>query len=341
MKIKHREFVTDIYSAPTLNGTVTSFLVRKFSINPGLVGSFPWGSTIANNFVHYHIKNIEFTYVSQSASALDSTNTALGKVLFRYQYDPTFPIDSSVLQMQNSSGCHTIAPYHALKYPITVGGGSYPRTVRSGPRPAGTDLRMYDYGYLEVATQGQQAVSTNLGSLWVTYDIDYLEANYVQGLVGNTLLTAHLRTAVADFTTALPLGATAAGAPLPVLNNNLDVLIDTATGTVSLPEFVETGRFMVYIRWGGANTAAITLPGLSFANAAYINDVFEGTNLSSEYAMVPFDAGTSGWMSAQFIFEVTAPGNLIASFTMDGTGNLPTGPRTLEMWVLQYNGTMR
>lgn len=337
MRYSHREFVTDILSGGTLVGGSTSFNLQRFDINPGLFGTFPWGSSIANNFTKYRFVRIAFQFVSQSGTALNSTNTALGKMFARYQPDPTIPVDASQSQMVNSADCHSAVSYRSWHYPLAIQNANFERTLRAGGQPSGTDLRMYDYGYFEIATIGQQAVGIDLGQLWVRYEVVLEYPLYRQGLIGDTVLQSmsSSKNTTMDWTNASPLGVSVF--PVPVTNN---FIVLTVTGNqIAFPSNVETGRFMILFQWVGAG-ALVTKPVTTVTNAVF-NVYFEGR--TTGLLLGPGAGVSSGRIFFAQVIDITAPGDLICTFDLDGSGTLPPSGganSSLDIMVIQLNGTM-
>lgn len=253
----------------------TADVITKYACNPGQYASFPWLVDIANNFVKYRFTSLRYKYLSTSASALNSTNTALGTINLRWQPDPTIPTDTTVFAMQNSTNCKRQSPSSSIDYPVVLSGtGNYSRVVRSAAQPSGTDLRMYDYGYLEVGTTGSQAAAV-IGELWVEYSVELMDPIYKQGLLGLTIRWGHYRNTVTGATNTLPLGWS---------NNIVDVnspsnlaLTFTHSGSpadtnrIALPEDIGFGRYIFNIRWYGSNAGPQVRPSLSYVNCTEVD----------------------------------------------------------------------
>jgi len=82
--ICHREYIQDIVCS-------TGFVNNNFFCNPGLGETFPWLSKIAQNYEEYEWIALAFQFRSNSASALNSTNTALGSVVMSADYNANAP----------------------------------------------------------------------------------------------------------------------------------------------------------------------------------------------------------------------------------------------------------
>jgi hypothetical protein len=153
----------------------TLFEVTSYPINPGQSQTFPWLAAMASLFEEYRLHGVVFEFVSQSATAIGSTNTALGNVIMATEYDSANPPFSSSREMMATLFCNSGVPSANLLHAVecaprsSVTNSCY---VRSGPPITGTDIRLYDWGNFQFATEGMQAVST-IGALWVSYQITF------------------------------------------------------------------------------------------------------------------------------------------------------------------------
>lgn len=168
--VRHREYIGDVIS-----GAANSFDIKQYTINPGLAATFPWLANVAQQYDEYKIRGMVFEFVSCSADALNSTNTALGQVIMATQYNVLSAPFSNKQQMENYQfGCST-RPSASLMHPIECEPHQTPLTelyVRTLANQVSTgDARLYDFGNFFIATNGLQAANVNLGELWVSYDI--------------------------------------------------------------------------------------------------------------------------------------------------------------------------
>lgn len=142
--IQHREYIGDI----TSSATPGDLKISKYSINPGLSTTFPWLNILANSFEEYVFTGLVFYFVSSTAT------------------------DTTIAQLQNSYGTIRGVSYKDLACQVNTASLSVNHLrTRMGAPPTASDLRMYDHGFLEFATSGQQGAATNLGQLWVAYDV--------------------------------------------------------------------------------------------------------------------------------------------------------------------------
>lgn len=172
IRVSHKEYIGEVSTAGTAFANQ-----RVLALNPGISETFPWLSTIAANFEEYEFKGLTFCFVSESADALNSTNTALGSVMMATQYNANLPALQSkeaMLQYEfSNTGRPSASMIHAVECarPRTVLPEMYIRTgVVSQDLTKPQDYRFYDWGTFQIATQGQQAPCV-IGELWVTYDV--------------------------------------------------------------------------------------------------------------------------------------------------------------------------
>jgi len=169
IRMSAREYLGDI------NGSL-DFKNRQFFINPGNPRTFPWLSQVANQFQQYKIHGLLFEFVSTSSNALNSINTALGKVIMATSYNVSAPPFTDVKSALVSQFANMGKPADNLVHAIECRKGSsvlddlYVSTNGSGTE----DPKFYDFGNFQLITEGMQAVS-DIGGLWVSYDITLLK----------------------------------------------------------------------------------------------------------------------------------------------------------------------
>jgi hypothetical protein len=141
-------------------------------VNPGQVQTFPWLSTIAKNFEKYCFEKLEFYYkreVSEFAS-----NGQTGKVIYSFDTDASDPIPFGKQEMEATDPHEDALPSENFRLPVPAKMLlpllSDAHFVRPGALPANTDLKTYDVGALNVATQGT-AANTATGELHVRYRV--------------------------------------------------------------------------------------------------------------------------------------------------------------------------
>jgi hypothetical protein len=287
--IRHREYIQDILSGPTIVGTApnssTAFNIQVFSINPGLISTFPWFAAVAQNYEEYKIHGMMFEFKSMSANALTSTNTALGTVIMASQYNVLSPPFANKQQMENYEFAASCNPAVSMMHPIECEPHETPIPelfTRTGT-PSTGDLRLYDHANFSIATQGMQAANIVIGELWVTYDIMLYKPKLldtVGGLVDHYILGPGI-------TSGTPFGS-AIGKP-PTTGSNFGTSLGPALNVLNIP-ISFTGTLIInYLIYGGstgvlspATFVPTSVPGFGIAKPAnlYYSDTVSGYGVS-------------------------------------------------------------
>jgi hypothetical protein len=166
IRIRHKEYLGDVLST-------TAFTLTSIALNPGLSLSFPWLCTVASNYQEYYFAGLLFSFVSTSADALNSTNTALGKIIMATDYNASDTVFINPQQMLATEFSNYGKPADNLLHAVECHPGTRPtkwQYVRTAAVGTGRDPRLYDLGVFQIASQGMQAAA-NIGGLWVSYDI--------------------------------------------------------------------------------------------------------------------------------------------------------------------------
>lgn len=172
-RVRHREYLMDVITSDDAG----AFSIVKVPIQPALRTSFPLLSATAENYQEYVISGCIFEFKSNSYDAISSTNTASGTVVMSTNYNALDPDFNSKFQMEQSQFTCSGKPSVCLIHPIECSRKQTPTNVfftRSGPTPPG-DSRFYDWGNFYIATVGMQGSATNIGELWVSYDIELIK----------------------------------------------------------------------------------------------------------------------------------------------------------------------
>lgn len=163
----HREYLGDI------NGTA-SFNAGAYPLNPGSTTTFPWLATLAQNYQEYRFHGLVFEFRPLITDFIASGSP--GVVVMATNYNADAPTFTSKQQMENSEFATSVKPTIGLMHAIECATSETilpQRYVRSGEVPFGQDLRLYDHGIFQFATQGNPLVG--LGELWVTYCVEFFK----------------------------------------------------------------------------------------------------------------------------------------------------------------------
>ncbi len=148
-----------------------NFNVTQFPVNPGNTTTFPWLSTIAARFEKYQFERLEFYYKREVSEF--ATNGQVGKVMMSFDADASDGAPTTKQQLEAtrphsdgmpSENISLIIPRNELK---RLTSGFY---VRPGLLPGAADIKNYDVGNLNVATQGI-VNNVEVGELHVRYRV--------------------------------------------------------------------------------------------------------------------------------------------------------------------------
>lgn len=268
IRIRHKEFIGNVSSSDTFEN-------QTFDINPGNQTSFPWLQTIAQNYEQYNINGMIGYYRSTSADALNSTNTALGKVIIAADYNSADNEFLNSEQMYSSMHANSGPPSKDLLFAVECAPSNKLTKslfVRTGEVPSNQDQRLYDHCKLQLATEGSQASSV-IGELWVVYDITLF--NPVQ----NALAGFNVKSAKMQFT--LPVNTTAHhfGTDSEWDYNGIDGLYLSADSTITFPKMLGSGTFLICYRVRGDSTAVVN-PTFNATNCT-LKTVWQGNTIST------------------------------------------------------------
>lgn len=331
IRVQHREYIQDI------QGSV-GFNIQSFILNPGLNDTFPWLNALAANFEQYRICGMAFCYKATCATAVASTNTALGTVIMATQYNANASPFQNKQQMENYQFAQSGVPFNDICHYIECAKSQTSVSnlyVRTGSVPPNQDARLYDMGVFYLATVGMQASST-VGELWCTYDIELLKPRIITGSGGNVVLTDKFTLGTTPTSTAwLGVGAEL----LPTDSSNIGGVItpsaSTNLDTYTFPPEISSGTYMLVYRCLGVtttltNTIAITVganlvPGPNlWSNGSSFMQPAAGVSTQSQYAIG----------IVRFVGSI--PGQNFIRFT---AGTLPASVVNADFMVTQINPT--
>lgn len=337
--IRHREYIQDV----TSNGS--GFSIVTLPINPTSPLAFPWLNNIANNFESYKFNGLIFEFVTNSATAVASTNTALGTVILATQYNLDDPQFSSKLQMEQYEYAVSSVPSESCIHPIECKRDSgvleYLYTYSGGSG----DPRFTTFGNFSVATVGQQAAS-NIGELWVSYDITLCKSRltpfpslfqYHTSFVGTGAASSMGYTSFTGNIFAPPT----ANQTLSTQNNLPLILGTTTNGNPNslLFPFDAVGTFFIVLDMFCQGGSTANWAGVSAFTGAQLVNLFptsSGPDLNSNVAN-PNNFGSAANFGLVAVVKVL-PGNnssLIPTFSLGATTPVTSGTTWLDLWVLE------
>jgi len=164
-RIKHREFIVNLTSAAIPTDNKTALL----PINPGLPAIFPWLSSIARNYESYKFNMLKFHYLSASPTAIGGT------IIMAVDYDARDDPPTTKQQFMAYRSSVRTAPWASVTHNSLTSDLSKLKQffVRVDAQPAGTDIKTYDVGNLNIWIEVSNATELFVGELHVEYDVTF------------------------------------------------------------------------------------------------------------------------------------------------------------------------
>jgi len=299
----HREYLMD-WSGSTL------FNLQSFPLNPGIGGTFPWLSTIAQNYQEYKFHGLIFEFKPLITDFV--TGGAPGVVIMSTSYNADAPVFASKQEMENSEYAVSVKPTRDMIHGVECADHLTPlgiKYVRTGTVPQGQDLRLYDLGNFQFANQGSP--TQLLGEIWVSYCVEFFKP-ILPATVGGSVETGYTGRALA--TTASPLGTIQA-----FIKSNIDLVVTATT----LSFTAQPGnKYLLNVVWSGSSTAR-TVPSLvSYVGLDGWNSMVPLLGLlpSEASTRAPTAAGisTRAMLDVSFVCSLVAPGRCTIVFAADG-----------------------
>jgi hypothetical protein len=321
----HREYIKDVIGP----ATGATFTLDSFPINPGNPKTFPWLSQIAANYDQYAILGMIFEYKSTASDSLNTGVLGLGTVILATDYDSADALYSSKIEMENSQFAITTKPPEDALHPIECDpsvGFNEIKYLRGIAVPAGKDVRLYDHGNFQIATQGLPNNAGSIGELWVTYQVAFYKPQFlVQG-----------QGSITDMFT-IPVGIDN--------NNKLTVggaIVQADVGssiggscfinTYSFPSYIQSGKYILqYVEFGGATVLTNQITWTNNVNCVptkvWANDTLD--------TYQPYPAGITGSGAGSSIcVTVTGPN---ASIALTTTGTLAGPVTSANLFVMSID----
>lgn len=239
----HREYLRDWTG-------VSAFSNEAFRLNPGDSETFPWLSTIAQNYQEYKFHGLVFEFRSLITDFV--TSGAPGVVVMATNYNANEPVYGTKQEMENSEFAVAVKPTLNLMHGVecAVNQTADPiKYVRRGGADVSGDSRLYDLGTFQFANQGSP--TQLLGEIWVSYCVEFFKP-VLPDTIGGTVDNGYL--SIEGYGPGTALGTTQLG----------------ASGNIAIRR-VSTTKFSFYAR----------------ANAQYIiSYIWQGTSAAFSYPSI-------------------------------------------------------
>lgn len=323
--VRHREYIQDISGS-------TAFASTTLPINPGMANTFPWLSSVAQNYEEYVIRGMVFEFKSTSATALNSTNTALGTVIMCTRYNALAPSFTSKVQMENYQFCTSTKPSDSALHPIECAVGESPLHclyTRAGP-PGSGDLRMYDLGFFQISTVGMQAAAV-IGELWVTYDVELLKPKV--STLGD-FACDHIRLSTTNYGTTNPFGDT----PAISSESSFGCAVTGGAGTCTIlfPDWPTDYSALIVGAWVGTSTTITVVNNPTYPSALTRYNCWSNNTSSADAT----PASTTAGHFYTAVIKFTASGTTYIPANRTITWNSPTGLSGFvggDIWISQVS----
>lgn len=316
--ICHREYLGDIEGG-------SGFNLRDYPLNPGITKTFPWLSTVAQNYQEYKFHGLIFEFRPLITDYV--TSGAPGVVVMATNYNADAPLYTTKQEMENSEYAVSCKPTRDLIHgvecatPLTILPHRY---VRTGSVDTGQDLRLYDYGTYQLATQSNP--SQTLGELWVSYAVEFFKPILPPDVGGNVRSGHAVRTTVSA---AAPLGSIGVS-----LKSDLGLVIATTSSFAF--DIQPKNYYLIVIEWTGSVAAAATYPTVT----PDVGNLVAFWTPSLFTSITSPGAGTvSTSMCLQFLYQAPASSTSTGQtgITLGLGGAYPTGTTTMDITVSSYS----
>jgi hypothetical protein len=314
--VEEDEYIGEIYSK---DGTLTSnFLNQAFPLNPGQSATFPWLSKQAAQWEKYTFERLEFYYKREVSEFAPGGTT--GKVILSVDYDASDAPPGTKQQMEDTIPHRDAMPCENMVLVLdkrSMHPSNMPKYVRPGGLPGASDIKTFDAGNFNVATQGITNPSllegVQVGELRVRYcvrfEIPILESNLT--VPANNQVAVLFRDVTTDGSQVVPSAvSTVISWPSTVING-ISALVDPL-GNFALPS--GNYRFDVSVECALATN--------------FINSL-----------QVTLYLGTSMIGHAHFAYATTAANCDVMTASFSAFASVPNN-EGLNLQVLQVNGPL-
>lgn len=344
--VRHREYITDVYSASGTAGSPSTFGILSYPINPGDSKTFPWLSTVADKFEQYRIEGMVFEYKSLYSDAVVTQNGSIGSVVLATEYNAGAPPFSSKQAMENYQFAQSAKPSMSILHPIECANKQNVLSelyIRPADVPANEDVKTYDFGDFQIASQGiplgTAGAAVNLGELWVSYQIALIKPRIP------TASSAYKDSGFAYFRSTdiiNPSPAPWGTSPVPILKvekgSRTNIPIELTSNDTFVVECGSTPMTYEFeLAWYATNPSATALwraPAAVLTNATFVNSSSSG---SYQNVRLPTALSLTNGCTSRYFIQVPAatPSAPVATvqITSSTFGADQANPMRFEMFV--------
>lgn len=302
--------IRNIEAVNALAGDESEFILHdSYSLNPCNSTLCPWLSSQAANYQEYRWNGIVFIYVTEMSDAVVTGTGSLGYIGMSVNYDATSPPPSNKREALNSFWSIMTKPSKNYVSFLECSPAENPSRVlytwEGVDSPPATASQLYNLGTAYCWGGGQPSGTTEIGQLFVCYDITFLKPRLPRALATpahSYYASFSAVSSATDVPTAYHFGSSApthVGGLLPV---------ELSTTTLQVPRRAVDTAYMI-LRAAGRSDSAFDGP---WSGGAELG--------SSKAPLYPeFGINTADWGVPQTV--AGAPANLGAP---SATSNLGT-----------------
>ncbi len=311
IRVTEREYIGDVVANGTLVNGSTIFSSNTYPINPALASTFPWLSTLAQQFDEWEPLGIVFEFVPLATEF--STAISLGTVIMATDYNVLDPAYTNKLAMEESDYACSTKPSNMMVHGIECKASERSTRVlytRAGSVPSTGTLQLYDLGNFQIATQGMSQQGT-VGELWISYDIAFYKKQLYSSQLGYSIPVYQAQYTPTSLTDLVTTVVSSAG----------NLTIKNTIGFLTFPTFYRNASFRI--------TCSLTTTGTGVVPMA-VNAVQGGlTNLTVFGQTFNAVTGSGGGFSSSIIVTIS-----------DSTSGYGTVPPGLQIILTGASGTL-
>ncbi len=285
--VRHREYIADVAGSVGFSNTA-------FSVNPGLVSTFPWLASIARNYESYKFRRLDFEFETQKSTA---TNGTLMMATDFDAADAAAGDKVDLMSFHNAvrSPVWAEARYRCDRKDLEKFGVQ--RYVRTAALASNLDIKTYDVGKFQIATQGC-ADTTAIGELYVDYEVELMTPQRSNDVDLSTFIAGVSGTATTSWFGTSPTSSgggafTASGSTLTcVIPGDYLVMVQFSAAT-SVSSATTTGTASITNWITSQNTQANFVRSWTVKNATagqtiIVNETAVGAWASCNATIAPF-----------------------------------------------------
>ena len=335
LTITHREYLLDLY------GTGVAFQNASFPLNPGMDGTFPFLSQLAQNYDEYEFKQLCFTFRSVVTELGSSSTGQVGTVVMATQYNASstpFLEKQSMMEYDGSMSCKTTdSMLHGVECDPKKLSGPKGRYIRSNPVPGYQDVKSYDSGIFNLALCNLPSGYTNtqVGELWVSYTVTLRKPKLFTGRALNINQDLFINSSNLNSTLTwsnVPLNC------LHALENNIGTSFTSSTSNFIFtfpPTFSGAVEIRVFAQcastFGGGWLGTFATTG----NCSQLTDMY-GCSATIDNAKA-YTYFTNGAFTSMIVHYMIQPVTGSTANTVTINHNLTTSPSTIQVSIFQLN----